>query len=99
MVKKLSSLTRIMHWVSLPMCKVEISVKFPKYLVLLKDQEQLGKLLKKKRLELKLTQEKMAERLGVARNTYHGWETLKRRVYHIRHKDEVMRFLGFQDKE
>jgi transcriptional regulator with XRE-family HTH domain len=79
-----------------PFCRVTLKAKKPQnegYLAYPKELETLGDLIRKRRLELKLTAKELGKILDVDPDTIYGWEYHKC-APNPRRLSEIIKFLG-----
>ena len=79
---------------ALPFCHAELRASKPRPVHYPKQINTLGDHIRKRRLDLKLLQKQVADRIGVHELTITNWER-NATVPAIRHIPAIIRFLGY----
>jgi len=78
----------------LPFCQIVLTSRKPASVQYPKELTTLGDHLKKRRLDLRLTQREVARRLGTNKNTIRNWERNRGRPV-LRFMPGILQFLGY----
>ena len=87
-----------MDMVALPFCHVEIKAKRPLSKAYPREPVTIGDHIRKRRLDLKMTQKQLAEELGVSEGTVWNWERNRTEPL-TRHLPSIALFLGYSPLE
>ena len=79
---------------ALPFCKVILKAQKPASAAYPKTLKTLGDHLRKKRLDLKLCQKEVAQKLGINKTTVYNWEN-NRTSPSMNHIPKIIEFLGY----
>jgi transcriptional regulator with XRE-family HTH domain len=78
-----------------PFSQLDVSIKHPALVGYIENPQTFGNHIRNRRLELKLSQPKAAELLGVEFSTYRKWEWGIIANPLPKHREKIIEFLGY----